>query len=981
VCGWGVVGAMKWHMVNLRTDLAPVTRFPDFLRTVFGLLLLAAGAAGEVAFNRDIRPILTTHCTACHGGVKAAGNVSFVVREKALGLGKSGAPTIVPGDPEASELMRRVTSADPDEVMPQPDHGPPLKEGEIATLRQWIREGAKWSEHWSLVPPEEPDAPAVQDTAWPVQPLDAFVLARLEAESLVPSAPAPAAEWLRRVSLDLTGLPPTLEEFDAFRVAAAADGRAARAAVVDRQLASPAFGERWASVWLDLARYADTYGFEKDPHREIWPWRDWVIRAFNEDLPFDQFTIKQLAGDLLPAPTVDDLLATAFHRNTQNNTEGGTSDEEFRAAAVVDRINTTWTAWQGTTFGCVQCHAHPYDPYPHEDYYRVMAVFDHTEDADLDDDFPRLPVAHDAAQRETVAAQWLEYRRLREALNARGVETASLDSEWEPLVPREITTTGGTLTAAPDGRLTAGGTLPVGVQYTLRFPARDGLTALRLEIFPDHDDPKTWPERASVVSHLTVAVIDPDGGRRDIPLREVIADHLAGPFDPQESLDGGPGGFGSFPSQSGGRWCVVIPEQPLTALPGAMLEISIQQGAVSNANQQACTLRNFALSATTASHWTVLVNDPDRRAQWDRWHALGQAVAQTPATRVPVQYERTGAAARDTRLWIRGNRLTRDGSVEPGLPASVAPAAAGPGRLTRLDLARWLVSPQNPLTARVVANRLWAGLFGHGLVETLEDFGSSGAKPSNQALLDHLALRLSRHHAWSLKSLLREIALSATYAQTAAAEPDEVARDPKNEWFARGPRQRLTAEMVRDHALAVSGLLSSKMYGPPVFPPQPEGVWNTVYSGARWQTSEGEDRYRRGLYTYVRRTSGYPGFLTFDAPARDLCSARRQPTNTPLQALVTLNDPAFIEMAAALAARMARDGGPVAEQIARGCRLITLEEPTPSLVASLVRLHDEALADYQARPDTATPLAPTPEAAALTLVANTLLNTDFALNR
>lgn len=968
-------------MFALSVVIPPVTRFPVFLLTVSGLLVLRPGAAAETSFNRDIRPILTTHCTACHGGVKAAGNVSFVVREKALGIGKSGAPTIVPGDPDASELIRRVTSTDPDEVMPQPDHGPPLPEAEIATLRQWIREGAQWSEHWSLVPPQEPAIPSVKDTTWPVQPLDAFVLARLEAASRAPAPPASPAEWLRRVSLDLIGLPPTLEEFHAFRTAAADDLPAARAAVVDRLLASPAFGERWASVWLDLARYADTYGFEKDPHREIWPWRDWVIRAFNEDLPFDQFTLRQLAGDLLEAPTADDLLATAFHRNTQNNTEGGTSDEEFRAAAVVDRINTTWTAWQATTLGCVQCHAHPYDPYPHDDYYRVMAFFDNTEDADLDDDFPRLPVAHDAAHRDAVAAQWRERRQLREALNARGVETAGLDSAWQPLVPQETTTTGGTLTVAADGRITAGGTLPVGVQYTLRFPAPDSLSALRLEIFPDNEDPKSWPERASVVSHVTAAVVEPDGTRRDLPLREVIADHLAGPFDPQESLDGGPGGFGSFPSQSGGRWAVIIPEAPLSAPAGSILEIGIKQGAVANANQQACTLRHFALAATRAPHWTSLVNDPDRRAQWDRFHALGQTIDQTAHTRVPVQAERAAAAMRDTRVWIRGNRLTKDARVEPGLPASVGPAVTGSGRLTRLDLARWLVSPENPLTARVLANRLWAGLFGHGLVETLEDFGSSGAKPTHQNLLDHLALRLSRHHAWSVKSLLREIALSATYAQSAAAAPDRIAQDPKNELLARGPRQRLTAEMVRDHALAVSGLLSPKMFGPPVFPPQPEGVWNTVYSGAHWKTSEGEDRFRRSLYTYVRRTSGYPGFLTFDAPARDLCTPRRQPTNTPLQALVTLNDPGFIEMAAALAARMAKDGGTPAEQIARGCRLITLDEPPAPLVTSLLRLHDEALADYRARPDTAAALAPSPEAAALTLVANTLLNTDLALNR
>ncbi|MFN0127604.1 MAG: PSD1 and planctomycete cytochrome C domain-containing protein [Verrucomicrobiales bacterium] len=945
-----------------------------------GLVLGARDAAGEIVFNRDIRPIFTAHCTACHGGVKAAGSVSFVVREKALGTGQSGERTIVPGQPDLSELMRRVTSKDPDEVMPQPDHGPPLSGKDIATLRQWILEGAVWSEHWSLVPPVDPPAPVLRDASWTVMPLDAFVQVRLESAELQPSPPAGAAEWLRRVSLDLTGLPPTLEEFATLKPSFVENVGAARAAVVDRLLASPAFGERWASVWLDLARYADTYGFEKDPHRDIWPWRDWVIRALNDDMPFDQFTIRQLAGDQVDQPTADDLLATAFHRNTQNNTEGGTSDEEFRAAAVVDRVNTTWTAWQATTFGCVQCHAHPYDPYPHEDYYRFMALFDNTEDADLDNDFPRLPVASDPARRDELAALWRERHGVREALNDRGVLTAGLDSAWQPLVAAEAQSSGGTLTVAPDGRVTASGTLPVGVQYTLRFPAVNGLTALRLEIFPDSDDPKSWPERASVLSHVTAAVLWPDRTRHEIVLSEVIADYLAGPFDPQESLEGGVGGFGSFPSQSGGRWGVLVPGQAVAAPQGAVLELTLKQSAVSNANQQACTLRHFALAATTADHWTALAHDPDRRAQWDRFHELGRAIDAIPHTRIPVQAERNAKAIRDTRVWIRGNRLTKGESVTPGLPGAFNPPAAD-GRPRRLDFARWMVDPRHPLTARVLANRLWAGLFGTGIVETLEDFGSSGAKPSNQELLDHLAVRLASHHAWSIKGLLREIALSSTYAQTAMASSDLVARDPKNQLLARGPRQRLTAEMVRDHALAVSGLLSTKMFGPPVFPPQPEGVWNTVYSGAQWKTSEGEGRYRRAVYTYVRRTSGYPGFLMFDAPARDLCTARRMPTNTPLQALVTLNDPAFIEMAAALAARMAKDGGTPAEQIARGCWLITLDGPPASLVTTLVALHDAALADYRARPETAAQLGGTPEVAALTLVANTLLNTDRALNR
>ena len=961
-------------------DPSIVLRPFNILFATVAIVLPASLAQGAMEFNRDIRPILTQHCTACHGGVKAAGKVSFIYREKALAEGKSGNTTIVPGQPEASEMIRRVLSTDPEEVMPKPEHGPRLSDREVGTLKQWIAEGALWSEHWSLVPPSAPALPVVQKLEWARMPLDRFVLAKLEAEQLTPSAPAPPAEWLRRVSLDLTGLPPSLEDFSNLQKEWLADPEKASAAVVDRLLSAPAFGERWASMWLDLARYADTYGYEKDPHRNIWPWRDWVIRAFNSDMPFDEFTISQLAGDLLPEPTADHLLATAFHRNTQNNTEGGTSDEEFRAAAVVDRVNTTWTAWQGTTFGCVQCHAHPYDPYPHKDYYRFMAFFDNTEDTDLDSDFPRLPVATDPALRDGLAQQWMQAEHQRTALNDQGVEIAKLDLSWEPLLPLQADASGGLLTYGNGERIKASGTLPVGVEYIVTTPAVPGMTALRIQIFPDNDDPKTWPERAAVLSQLSAILVKPDGSRQEVKFKEIIADYLAGPFDPQESLDGGDGGFGSYPVMAGPRWGVAIPETPLPSDAGSRLEIKLKQSAVSNANQQACTLRNFSLSGSRAKAWADLINQPARITSWEKLEALRKAVKTVPSTLVPLQKDRAMAAARDTRVWTRGNRLTPDERVSPGLPDKINPLPSE-SRLTRLDMARSLVSPQNPLSARVMANRLWAGMFGRGIVESLEDFGSSGAKPSHPELLDHLALRLSTQQGWSVKAFLRELALSATYGQSNRAAPALLLRDPNNIFLSRGPRQRLTAEMVRDHALATAGLLSAKLFGVPVYPPQPEGVWNSVYNGQVWQTSVGADRYRRAIYTYVKRTSGYPAFLSFDAPSRDLCTSRRLTTNTPLQALVTLNDPAYLELAAALARRMEQHGASVPEQIAYGCRSITLDEPPDNLVASLTKLYKEAFTAYQANPDTATKPGGSPEAAAMTLVANTLLNTDLALNR
>jgi hypothetical protein len=941
----------------------------------------ATGAEADTLpteFNRDIRPLFAKHCTACHGGVKNAGKISFVYREKALAKGKSGKAAIVPGHPEDSELIRRVTTQDPDDLMPKPDHGPRLTEREVDVLRRWIREGAVWSEHWSFVAPKEPPKPQVKDTAWPRTSADAFILATLEAEGLRPSPEAPAQAWLRRVSLDLTGLPPTPEQFETFMADRARDPEKARERVVDQLLASPSFGERWAAVWLDLARYSDTYGFEKDPHRDIWPWRDWVIRAFNSDLPFDQFTIRQLAGDLLESPTADDLLATAFHRNTQNNTEGGTDDEEYRTVAVLDRVNTTWTVWQATTFGCVQCHAHPYDPFPQQDYYRFAAFFDNSEDCDQDDDFPRYVFPSDPGRREEVAKLQIEARQRREALNAAGLSEVGKVTEWRELVPLTATSTGSKLEVGPDGRIDATGTQPISAKYTLRLPLLPGMTALRIDIFPEGSNPKRPPERGQIFSKITASVVPQSGSNMPVRLKEAIADYLAGPFDPQRVVQGG-GGLGSYPVLTGPRQGVIVLEKPLEGPEGAVLQIELEHGIASNDGFQGCPLKHFAFTCTKDPRLTDLVNSPARVAEWKAWRSAIDRLNATPGTRVPVMVERARPAARETRVFIRGNRLTRDDVVQPGIPGLLNPPQKT--GLNRLDMARWLVSDANPLAARVLANRLWAEMFGRGIVETLEDFGVTGAKPTHPELLDHLALKLRAELGWSVKRFLRMIALSSTYAQDSRATPALLERDPANRLLARGPRSRLTAEMVRDQALTVSGLLVPTLYGPPVFPPQPEGVWRTVYNGATWVTARGEDRFRRALYTYCRRTSGYPLFLTFDGPTRDGCTARRVPSNTPLQALTTWNDPAFIEMAQALAGRMQSAAGSAREKVAYACRQITLAEPPRAMVDTLVHLYEQAHLDYLDDPESSAQLGDTAERAALTLVANTILNLDQALTR
>ena len=997
--------------------------FPPALAASVALSISAGTAASAaVDFNRDVRPILNQHCTACHGGVKQAGNVSFTQRDKALASGKSGKPTVVAGKPGESELLHRVLLPDGDEDrMPPTENGKgrPLNESEIATLRQWIAEGAQWGEHWSLVPPRQPPLPAVQNAAWVRSNIDRFILHRLEQEGLKPSAPADPAQWLRRVTFDLTGLPPTDAERTRFSA-----GLESPEEAVDRLLASPHFGERWAALWLDLARYADTQGYEKDNGREIWPWRDWLVRSLNNDLPFDEFTVRTLAGDLLPDASIEDRVATGFHRNTQTNTEGGTDDEEFRLSAVIDRINTTWTVWQGTTFGCVQCHSHPYDAYRHDDYYRFLALWNSTEDADMGDDYPRLRVPTDPTR--YAEAQQLDstLRDLRARLNDAARPLMASES-WKPIE-------GFTITGPTEARFDVNGnevrvegTVPNGAAFTVRFPAGTEIGALRLDILPRKSDPKQWPEHGAVVGHTWLEIEDPlkvaaakieavridaenkaqaeadaraaeeakKNGTKPPPKREpkplptgleriefvaVYADTLSGPYDPEESLKPGWAGGGAFPKLFGPRWLVFVPKTPAKAPPGSTLRLVLKHE-IFDAETKGSIVRHFKLSSATSPAWSALVNSAERQ-DLRKQHAEARARRDAiPSASTLVMHERPTEARRETRVFVRGNFLAKDKVVEPGVPSVLPPLP--PGEANRLAAARWLVSPSNPLTARVYVNRIWAELFGIGIVETLEDFGSTGTVPSHPELLDALAVQVQSRHHWSLKSFLRELTLSATYAQDHRATPELLTRDPRNRLLARGPRTRLTAEMVRDQALAAAGLLSSKVGGPPVMPPQPDGIWQVVYNGSEWVTPKNDDRYRRGLYTYWRRTSPYPSFLTFDASSREVCTARRVVTSTPLQALVTLNDPVYFEAAQALARRMHAAADSLNARLAWGWRRVLGEEPRPADTARLAQLHGRALDRYRADEALARQAGGTPDDAALTLVASTLLNLDKALTK
>jgi cytochrome c553 len=757
--------------------------------------------------DRAARAILARHCYACHGPDAAAREAELRV-DTAEGLAAAtlfGA-IVVPGDPDASDLVRRVR--DTDEPMPPREHGEPLAPQDVATLVAWVESGGQFAEHWSFVAPVRPAVPEVGD-GWARSAVDRFVARTHERRGLEHAEQAERTTLLRRVSLDLVGLPPAPERVRAF----VADEREdAYERAVDELLADPAFGERWASVWLDQARYADTCGYGMDLPRTIWPWRDWVVEAFNANMPFDRFTLEQLAGDLLPDADDSTRLATAFHRNTLNNTEGGTDDEEFRVLAVKDRVDTTFAVWTGLSAGCARCHDHKFDPFSQVEYYELFDLFNQTQDADTDNDAPRL-----ATPRGTAELERDEQAR---------AEVAA---------------------------------------------ARVALAAAR--------------ERAAA--------------------------------------DGADG-----------------------------------------AEVEAATVRLESAR--------VALRDLD-------------------VTRTPVLVEVPESARRTSHVHVRGNWLERGEEVHAGIPDRFAfEGEAEPSN--RLELARWLVDPRHPLTARVTVNRYWARLFGQGLVTTEEDFGTQGLAPTHPELLDWLAVEYVES-GWDTKALLRTLVTSATYRQASSAPASVRALDPSNTWLARGPRRRLEAEMVRDASLHVAGLLVERRGGPAVFPPQPAGLWKVAFDGGRdWTTSAGEDRYRRDLYTFLRRTQPYHTRTTFDGTSRETCTLRRIPTNTPIQALVTLNDPVFVEAAQALARRMLREASSTDDRarIELGLEWTLARPADPERVAILLDLLERARTDFAVRTDDARrfatdPLGPVPDgfdvvdAAAFTLVANVLLNQDAFL--
>lgn len=943
--------------------------------------LVSTEAKEEIDFARDIRPILNAKCTGCHGGVKQAGGVSFVYESQVIDFaGKSGNPVVVPGDVDASELFFRITlpADDIDRMPPTDEHPEGLSAEEIELVKRWIEQGAPWSGHWSFETPRKPEIPGLKSASTPI---DQLVHARLRKEKRSPSPPAEPARLLRRLSLDLTGLPPGIEELDIFLEQYASNPDRAIEEKVDELLARPAFGERWSSMWLDLVRYADSRGLGQDGRRTIWPYRDWVVSAFNDDMPFDQFTIRQLAGDLLPGATMEDLIATAAHRNTQTNNEGGTDDEEFRTEAVIDRINTTWQTWGSITFGCVQCHDHPYEAFHHDDYYEFMAFFNNTADSDLGNDEPLLRIPNDPAKR--AEAHRIDRRQLAllEQVWQEGTKVVS-EAEWKPLPLTRVETSNRTRLEMEDvdGRTQffTVGTVQRGPVYQL-FPQLPGepVTSIRFTILPsDPGKALRDSEWGFQISEMNVELVDADGKVTPVSFEASVADIPYLPHSPHALIAADGKGFQAWSRQHHPRVITLIPKEPLDA-EGRTLRIRIANRSYLLGAFPLVINRGY-FEYSTDPALIGFAQDPERKALMKEWHDLDRKRKAIPSTTLPIMAERPPHIARPTHVFARGNFLEKDKPVRAGLPESL-PALGNRESATRLDMAKWWVSGEHPLTARVYVNRLWEQLFGTGIVATLEDFGSSGEKPSHPELLDYLALRFQDDYSWSTKAILREIVLSSTYRQSSKATPEQIEKDPKNRLLARGPRNRLPAEILRDQALAIGGLLTGKVGGPPVHPPLPEGVWKPFQAGDKWETPKPgeENRYRRALYTYTKRSIPYPTMATFDAPSREFCSPRRLVSNTPLQALTMMNDEAFAEAAKGLARRMKYDTeGTVAEKIATGHRIATARPPSDARLAELVGLFDKLEAQYTSEPSLKEGMAGTPDGAAYTIVAQVLLNLD-----
>ncbi|QDU10440.1 DUF1553 domain-containing protein [Gimesia aquarii] len=1131
----------------------------------------------DVDFNRDIRPILSKNCFHCHGPDEGTREADLRLDQRTSATAKldSDHRAIVPGNVAESELYRRIISTDESEVMPPPDVGEKLTASQIALVKKWIEHEAPYARHWSFVPPKQPKRPTVNLTDWPANEIDYFILSQQEAAGIKPSPQADRYTLIRRLSFDLRGLPPTLDEVDQFLKDTSPD---AYEKLVDRFLEDTAYGERWARKWLDLARYADSKGYGSDPLRmDIWRYRDWVISAFNQNMPFDQFTLEQLAGDLLPNATLEQKVATAFHRNTMTNTEGGTDDEEFRTAAVTDRVDTTIQVWMGLTMGCAKCHTHKYDPISQKEYYQLYAFFNQTADNDQPTDAPTIaaptPTMLEATKRIDAAIVALNKKiqtptKELELAQQKWESTLHAKPKWNILTPLSAKSTSATtkfqiqkdgsvlangpaakekyiikteldpstfkglrLEAISDDRLPANGpgrakdgnfvlsnikleTQPLKIDdapakgqflriehqgtkkqilslaevqvfqadtniasqgtasqssTTHSAPAKlaiDGKTdghffnakstthtktevkpwwELKLKAETSIDRITIWNRSDGAQERLAnfkVSVLDAKRNvvwqsiveaypkpsttlavsrRKTIPLKRTFASFSQNGFPVNAAIDlanKNKKGWGIAPQFGKTHAAYFIPEASPTAKAGKQrLIVTLSH----SFNDPQYALGRFRISSTTEAKLEPRLKVPndilaivDTKPE-DRQPAQQKKLATyyrsiSPALKstrdqiaklqkskpvypqLPIMQELPTDKQRETRIMVRGSFLSPGDVVKPAVLSAFNPLPENVPT-NRIAVAKWLTSPENPLTARVAVNRFWSELFGAGLVVTEEDFGTQGELPSHPELLDWLATEFVQN-GWDMKAILKTIVMSSTYRQSSTTKPIHIQKDPRNRLLSRGPRFRLEAEMIRDQALQLSGLLNRKIGGPSVYPVQPEGIWRAAFNGQRnWATNKDENRFRRGLYTFWRRTVPYPSMATFDAPSREICTIRRISTNTPLQAMITLNDPVFIEISQALGLRIFREGGDSPEsRIKYGLKLCLIRPALSEQIAPLLKLYESELKYYQSHPEEAANLVenslnPLPdqynksELAAWTVIANVLLNLDGVLTK
>jgi hypothetical protein len=1015
----------------------------------------ATGAEpNRIDYNRDIRPILSNHCYACHGPdtAKRKAGLRLDTKEGAFARLRRGRVALVPRNLGKSQLYQRISAHDETEVMPPPAFGKPLARAQVALLRRWIEQGAPWQDHWAYVPPRRPSLPAVKNKAWARTPLDYFILARLEKEGLPPSPEADRITLVRRLSLDLTGLPPTPAEVSAF----VADNRPdAYERLVDRLLASPHYGERWAQHWLDLARYADTNGYHIDNHRDMWKWREWVIGAFNANMPFDRFTIEQLAGDLLPNATLQQKIASGFNRNTMVNFEGGADPNEYHTKYVIDRVTTTATVWLGTTIGCAECHDHKYDPFTQKEFYQFFAFFNNVPERGLDgqktNPVPsiRVPTRSYLAKKGALARERRALEeRIRQEIARVKLDDKAVTVTLRPPQPREFVWVDDDLPAGAVRQGNEGANSwkwvsaprPVfsgkratvrtakglsqhvfsGVRDPLRIGAGDKFFA---HVYLDPKDPPktimlqfndgTWEHRAYWGANTIPWGTDNSPARRHMgklpaPGKwvrlEVGARHIG--------LNEGARVNGLALTQFDGTvyWDKVgLVTRSQSAPEFTSLAIWEEWEKVSPSPRVPKDVRDAlrVVSEKRTPQQKSLVRDYFVRraysktretfARLDREEARLKKAEDSLASSLPeVMVMEEMARPRDTFVLVRGDFQTKGEKVKPGVPAVLPPLPAGM-KADRLALARWLVLRDHPLTARVTVNRYWEQVFGSGLVKTGEDFGSQGEWPSHPELLDWLATEFVRS-GWDTKALLKMLVTSATYRQSSRVTAQHLAKDPENRLLARAPRFRLPAETVRDNALAISGLLVRKLGGPSVKPYQPPGLWEQVafgggFSAQNYVQDKGEKLYRRGLYIYAKRALPHPSLATFDAPNREVCTDRRPRTNTPLQALVLMNDPIFVECARVLGQRVMLEGGKTTEErLTYAFRLCTARAPRAEELRILKTVYERQRARYAKDKTAALKLVSVGEAprakqldvselAAWTAIGNLLLNLDETITK